>query len=168
MTAYKGGRGVGYNIANTYLSDHYERIAARAEIVGSYCAGGYMYKYLYAPKSGNAIISILFDWSGGSLYPADCSINFVLWEYVSRTGWVKIASKKGVVSLSGYTPTQGPINDTGSVSSRLVAGNYYCLQLQIHTKGDVIGGHVVSSGDFGFVAWPHPSNVHWQYARVIY
>ncbi|MBE8538983.1 hypothetical protein [Geoglobus acetivorans] len=81
---------------------------------------------------------------------------------------MNVASEKDVVSLTGYTPTQGPNNESASVSAYLTAGDYYSLQLQIHTKGTVTGLHDVSSGDSGFNAWPRASNVHWQYARVIY
>lgn len=68
---------------------------------------------------------------------------------------MNVASENDVISFARYPPTQGPNNERASVSVYLTAGDYYSLQLQVHTKGTVTGLHDASSGDFGVDAWLH-------------
>ncbi|WP_048093011.1 hypothetical protein [Geoglobus acetivorans] len=67
---------------------------------------------------------------------------------------MNVASEKDVTSLTGYSPTQGPNNESASVSVYLTAGDYYSFQLK-NSRKRLLQGYMVSSGDSGFDAWSH-------------
>jgi len=178
MDSDMGGWGVGYNVATLHEAtssdpDEYMNIAARSESVGSYYADGYMFKYFTAPQTGNSIVGVDFDWCGGCALPDDCSIDFVLWKLVwvgpEEVQWVKSCEDEDAVSLTGYTDVDNPCDASASCSAYLDRYSYYCLALEVHTKGSSLGAlSPASAADFGFPAIGGTPRVTWHQGKVIY
>lgn len=175
MEVYKDGWGVGKNVATMHEAtpsdpDQYMRIAAQSEAIGSYYADGYMYTYFF-PSSGNAVVGVDFDWTGGCAFPDDCTIDFVLWKLVqigTEWQWVEVGDDTPV-SLTGYTGTNGPNDASGSISTYLDSDHLYCFALEVHTKASAIYPEsILSFANFGFEAIGGTPMVKWQQGKVSY
>ena len=165
------GWGVGFSYANGGFPYPGQQLnwaytGSRAEFAGSYYANTYFNKYIYAPRTGNAMVRADIDWTGGCYFPDVCSITFILYKRVSGN-W-QIINSGNIVSLTGFTGTSGPHNAYANFQAYMEQNAQYNLDIFVNTKASAYGPLNAAVADYGVDGTDGNPIVHFHQFKLTY